>query len=811
MRHLCYNPPMKHLLFFLIPFILWATDPEPTVNETKPDAKEQSVQKHFYAPDEVSEAGITLKNELADINASLVPSKEVADTEAALPAYIEALEAMRSKIADSGLHDVSIKALTRGLEQAQVYADELDGYEKTLQDEIDVHKHAIEKLKAVEDIWVATLQNAVSENAPDAIVERINKTLVNIALVRDTAKHSYDKVLTFMDMAVAEHQKLETVMKEARQQRTDLESRLFVRDSEPLMDALMQSHFEVGAFLTALGRTFNDIRQTYFAFYKNNRDSFALHLVATLFILSVMLYLYIKERRGTLFIKYDDSIRGSLSFVRSPVAATVVLSVLIIAAIYPERPAAVAYFNVLIALMALLCIIYRSADRKLMGYAFLLAVMFAIGDLVNQVIGFEAEIRLIWFILTLVLMLALFTIFRPGGLLEHYEPKRWLKLVLRLGPLAIFLLAVSLLANLFGYYHLSHKLSNATLISLTIFMAFGVIAMVLGGLITMFVRRRSLESKHLLESYALQIENNLKFIVNGFLVLYWLYLVFKQFEISNFVAEWFAELMAMSWQIGDVTISVGSLVDFIIVLVLTTFLTRFVRIVLDLELFSRYEFPRGVPTAIQMMIRYLIIGVGILLALSVLGIKMSDLSLLAGALGVGIGFGLRNIMANFVSGLLMIFERPVQLGDVVEVDEVFGDVQRIGVRATTIKTYDGSEVIVPNADFITKEVINWTLSSKLRRIKMAYKVAFGNDPKEVIEIIKGVLLKHSDVKGDPEPKVLFEGYGDYYLEFTVYFWVEDRLLDIKSETAIDIYEALSEAGVRMPVPQVRYENNPLPH
>ncbi|HHH72361.1 MAG TPA: mechanosensitive ion channel [Sulfuricurvum sp.] len=734
-----------------------------------------------------------------------MPSKEVADTEAALPAYIEALEAMRSKIADSGLHDVSIKALTRGLEQAQVYADELDGYEKTLQGEIDVHKHAIEKLKAVEDIWVATLQNAVSENAPEAIVERINKTLVNIALVRDTAKRSYDKVLTFMDMAVAEHQKLETVMKEARQTRIDLESRLFVRDSEPLFDALVQSRFDAGAFLVAVGRTLNDIKQTFFAFYKNNRDSFALHLVATLFILSVMLYLYFKERHGMLFIKYDDKIRGSLSFVRSPVAATVVLSVLIIAAIYPERPAAVSYLNVLTALVALLCILYRSADAVLLRYAGLLAALYAIGGLFNQVIGYEAEIRLIWFVLTVVMMLSLFTIFRPGGLLESYQPKRWLKLVLRLGPLAIFLLAVSLVANLFGYYHLSHKLSNATLISMTIFMAFGVVAMVLGGLITMFVRRRSLESKHLLESYALQIENNLKFIVNGFLVLYWLYLVFNQFEISRFAQEYFTQLMAMSWQVGDVTISVGSLVDFIVVLVLTTFLTRFVRITLDLELFSRYEFPRGVPTAIQMMIRYLIIGVGILLALSVLGIRMSDLSLLAGALGVGIGFGLRNIMANFVSGLLMIFERPVQLGDVIEVDKVFGDVQRIGVRATTIKTYDGSEVIVPNADFITKEVINWTLSSKLRRIKMAYKVAFGNDPKGVIEIIKDVLLKHSDVKSDPEPKVLFEGYGDYYLEFTVYFWVEDRLLDIKSETAIDIYEALSEAGVRMPVPQVRYE------
>jgi small-conductance mechanosensitive channel len=117
-------------------------------------------------------------------------------------------------------------------------------------------------------------------------------------------------------------------------------------------------------------------------------------------------------------------------------------------------------------------------------------------------------------------------------------------------------------------------------------------------------------------------------------------------------------------------------------------------------------------------------------------------------------------------------------------------------------------VIVPNADFITKEVTNWTLTSKSRRIKMQYKVAFGNDPRKVIEIIKEAIEKHPDIRKDPPPKILFEGYGDYYLEFTVYFWVDGRLLDIKSETALNIYEALTEAGIEMPVPfsRVTYQN-----
>lgn len=800
---------MKQLLILLLPLLMLAADPQPAPESA--DQTEQVVQetKRFYTPDEVSEASVALNQELLEINASLTPSAEVVEMEASLPAYIDALVSMRKGIDTENLESASIKRLTRGLEQSKVFVDELGKYEEVLQERVDIHNNAGQRLKSLEAFWVATLQNATAETAPEAIVERINNTLVDIATMRDAIKRSYDNVLTYTDMVVTERQKMAALMKTVGDTRSRLEVRLFVKDSEPLLDAMGDYTFDLPAFANAGVGTLSDIRRTFFVFYKNNIDRLYIHALLTFAILGLMLYLFVRERRGTLFVKRDAKVRGSMFFVRSPIAATTILSVMMIAAIYPDRPVATTYANVMIALAALLLIIYRIADRTMFRYALLLGTLFAVGGLLNQTIGFELDIRLLWFVITVIMLLAMYTLFRPGGVLTRYTLGKVMRFIARFGPVALFLLGISLVANLFGFYHLAHKLVHATLISATILMAFSIVGMVFNGLITMFVRRRSLESKHLLESYALQIENNLKFIVNGFLVVYWIYLVLKQFEISYFIKERYETLMALSWRIGDVTLSVGSMVDFFIVLIVTSFLTRFVRIILDLEVFSRFDMPRGVPTAIQMMIRYLIITIGILLALSVLGIRMSDLSLIAGALGVGIGFGLRNIMANFVSGILMIFERPVQLGDVVEVDKIFGDVHRIGVRATTIKTYDGSEVIVPNADFITKEVTNWTLSSKLRRVKTAYKVAFGNNPREVIAIMQGVVASHPDIKDDPAPKVLFEGYGDYYLEFTVYFWVEERLLDIKSETAIAIYEALSEAGIRMPVPisSVRYEGS----
>jgi small-conductance mechanosensitive channel len=358
----------------------------------------------------------------------------------------------------------------------------------------------------------------------------------------------------------------------------------------------------------------------------------------------------------------------------------------------------------------------------------------------------------------------------------------------------------AIFANVAGAVGFSVKLFTSLVTSLVLMLIFLAIAKIIRGLIGLLVHHRTAESAPTFRAHADRIQKDLIYLTHIALIGYWTYLVFAQFGLLYYLERWWHAITDIAWQIGEVTISIGALIDFSIVLLATWLVARLSDILLDLELFSRYQFPRGVPAAIKMITRYLIITVGTIFALTVLGIKLTDLSLIAGALGVGIGFGLRNIMANFVSGLLLVFERPVQQGDAVEVGGVFGDVQKIGIRATTIKTYDGSEVIVPNADFITKEVTNWTLSSKSRRIKMVYKTALDSDPYHVIETIRQAVEAQSEIRTDPKPKVLFDGYGDYFLQFTVYFWVDEKLLDIKSQTALAIYEALKTANIQIPTP-----------
>jgi small-conductance mechanosensitive channel len=203
-----------------------------------------------------------------------------------------------------------------------------------------------------------------------------------------------------------------------------------------------------------------------------------------------------------------------------------------------------------------------------------------------------------------------------------------------------------------------------------------------------------------------------------------------------------------------------------------------------------------------MLVGYVIVAYGFFIALGAAGVDLGQFGLIAGALGVGIGFGLQGIVANFIAGIVMAFERPIQVGDTIQLGTMMGDVIHIGVRASTIKTFDGSEVIVPNSSLITNDVTNWTLSNRRRRYDINVGTAYGSDPNKVLELIYKVANDHQDVAKTPAPWALFDGFGDSSLNFRVRIWTTiDNGLTTKSEVTVGIYNALKEAGIEIPFPQ----------
>lgn len=299
------------------------------------------------------------------------------------------------------------------------------------------------------------------------------------------------------------------------------------------------------------------------------------------------------------------------------------------------------------------------------------------------------------------------------------------------------------------------------------------------------------------------LTQRLRLGVRGGALVLWLLTTATIFRVLAPVRGAFHALMRVSGEIGSVHLSIGSVAACVAIIVGTGWIARLLRFILEEEVFSRLELATDVSGSASRLAGYGVMMLGALAALAALGIDSSQLAIVAGALSVGIGFGLQNIVSNFISGVILIAERPVKLGDFIEVGSLVGEVKRIGIRASTIQALDGAEVIVPNADLISKEVVNWTLSNRRRRISVAVGIAYGTDPHLARTIILDTCLELERVMKDPAPQVLFTGFGDSSLDLVAHCWVSDYVESqrLSSEITFAIHDALYQAGIEIPFPQ----------
>ncbi len=263
---------------------------------------------------------------------------------------------------------------------------------------------------------------------------------------------------------------------------------------------------------------------------------------------------------------------------------------------------------------------------------------------------------------------------------------------------------------------------------------------------------------------------------------------------------------------GDSRVSLQDLFLTIIFFMVTFMSARNLPGLLSLTLFSRINLGPGGNFALTTTVRYLIVLVGVVLALQQIGITWGKVQWLAAAITLGIGFGLQEIFANFVAGIIMLFERPVRLGDVVTVGDISGRVTQIKIRATTIQQFNNRELLVPNKEFITSQLVNWTLKDSVLRLEIPVGIAYGSDTAKATEVFKSVLKKHPHVLDEPKPDILFENFGNSTLDFRVRGFVSgvSHLISVRSDLHYEIDNALREVGIEIAFPQQDIHLRTLP-
>lgn len=256
--------------------------------------------------------------------------------------------------------------------------------------------------------------------------------------------------------------------------------------------------------------------------------------------------------------------------------------------------------------------------------------------------------------------------------------------------------------------------------------------------------------------------------------------------------------------LGASEISLSTIIYFFLAFILLFYVAGKIKRVLITRVLAKAEINIGLRESIGMITKFVIIIVGSIVIIQSAGIDLSALSLLAGALGVGIGFGLQNITNNLVSGIIILFENPIKVGDRIEVGDISGDVVNISVRATTILTNDNISIIVPNSEFISNTVINWSHNDRNIRLKIPVGVSYSEDPEQVRDLLMSVADSNENVLKDPEPVVFFEEFGDSSLNFTLLVWTAsyiDKPKRLISEINFAIFKIFQENSVEIPFPQ----------
>lgn len=291
----------------------------------------------------------------------------------------------------------------------------------------------------------------------------------------------------------------------------------------------------------------------------------------------------------------------------------------------------------------------------------------------------------------------------------------------------------------------------------------------------------------------------------------WIYLALFNLGLLTSIKGGFDTIMKTEWELGAAVISVRDFVMFFLVLFASYFMSRILRLMLAEEIFPRFQFPRGVPDTMVLLARYGVLLFGFLLALSSAGVDLSKVTIALSALGVGIGFGLQNVVNNFVCGLILVFEHPIQVGDFIEVGSHYGKVTRIGFRSSIVLTRDGSEVVIPNAELIGGKVVNWSLSDGARRLTIPVPVSFGTDSPRMIGLLQSVANANPLVHASPPPKAVLEQFGDNALRFALHCWVRtDEISLARDELTLAIDQALHDAGIATPYRQIRIAPSEAP-
>ncbi len=799
---------LKNVLIFVFLLLISLLNAEDTTQVAEENTKVLEVEQVAFVqvstvPQDAAKVLMELKKieELVFLEDSKEKAKEVDNQ---VKPYCDSLVLFLASEQFIELEHDNIRELQKKQSELAIYTKQLLEWEISFHKKIKIYDDNRDILSEYSKIWTQTHVNATKENAPQEITQHITSVIIKIEELENRIKKVYDDILILSQMVTTNVLAVKEKSNELKDFETLVSKQIFFQNEEPLLDILVDSKFSLSIYINNITSTIVEKYHEMVFYFQTHKELYWIYTIA-LFISSLFaLYASYLYRSKKLFLQEESYLKSEFFYIKNFFSVIVVFSILIMAAVFPERPKSIIDLILLSLLIPSIRIVQTVIDKSFYKYLYLFAGFIFIFTIAKNSDGDELESRLVLLLMQVSFLVYLGSILK-NKIIESIKGPILKRIAKYTTYSSIVFLPIAVIANLYGAVLLSTKIIDLVLSILYMSGIFYILHLILTGYVVIILRRRISTASNMLDKFSHNIEHTTKVIIRIWMLLWWLVSVLKVLGVYAYAMSTIDGLLAFSWDVSGTIISVKSIVDFIFIVISTWVIAKVIKTILEVEVFSRFKLPRGMPTAILTVTNYIVVISGTIVSFSSLGVNSQQFAIVFGALGVGIGFGLRNIIANFVSGIIMVFERPVQLGDTIELGGTMGSVQSIGARASTLKTFDGSEVIIPNADFIGKEIVNWTLSDERRRKIIEFKVDLDNDIDTILDIMRNVAIAHPDVLQDPEPLATFKGFGEYTLDFKIYFWLSDNLIVAQSDIAIGIYKELQKAGVNMPVKKTHIE------
>jgi len=659
---------------------------------------------------------------------------------------------------------------------------------------------SLTRLSALQKIWSMTLEAAKTSKAPQPVLQQIKEILSALHEAQKPLNAQLTTVLDLESRVAEEVEKCDTALAQITQAQKKAVGGIFVRNSLPITSTELWTDL-----LTALPRRIHEISAAYrkdiIRYFQDPYERMPLH--AVIFILLMLLFLSARHqvRKWT---ASGETISSAVKVLDHPLAAALAITLLI--ATSPHWPVSYpikAMFRIL-SIAPIIILIRPIVEARMVTGLYMLGLLFAL-DTVREVFSGEQLISQVLLLLESLAGIAVLIWFLRNLRHLHGEVAGSSRLrVLETGSgLFILILFIGLSAAATGYTRLALLLTPGIIFGGSLAVALYAAVRIVSGTLDFAFHVWPLRTLRMVRHHSELIEKRIYRFITWAAIIGWFARFLNNFGFLEQTLSFGKSIFTAKLERGSISISLGDVLAFLFTVWVAYLLSAFIRFILKEDVYPRLKITVGKSYAVSILLHYVIIALGYVAAIGMLGVDLTKVTVLASAFGVGIGFGLQSVVNNFVSGLILLMERPIHVGDTVEVGELLGKVRRIGIRASVVHTRQGADIIVPNSQLISDKVTNWTLSDQRRRIALPVGVNYGAVPKDVIKVLEKVANEHRHVLPDPPPQGLFTGFGDSSINFELRAWTDqfDDWPQIRSELAVAVFDAVRAAGMTFPFPQ----------